>query len=63
MLGGLDVAMAKHGRDRLDGDAIAEGDGGGECMARHMEGQGFGNPTNVSNLLEVGIGFLVGTNR
>lgn len=59
MLGSLQVSMAQHFANSLNGNAIAERDSSGKSMPCSMDSHVLGNTTQVSDLLKVRVHLLV----
>lgn len=59
-LRGVDVAVPEHSGKRLDRHPVGECDGSGEGVARHVGGEGLAEAEAALDLVEVGVGALVG---
>ena len=59
-LGGLDIGMTEHLRDRLDWYPFTKCHGGSEGVAGEVERQVLLDATDVGNLLQIAVEFLIG---
>lgn len=58
-LDGLDIGVAEHFGDRLNGHSILQGDGGGKGMPGNVEGHVLVDVADGRNLLEIVVTLLV----